>query len=319
MEIWEDQKETQDNKKKAVLITFFLNVLLLIGLYFIVVWKQPVPPMSQFGLELNLGFSDTGMDNEQATTAATNASEVSEEAPAPGDPSSQPTENTVPVSPTESSPSPAQPSPSEPQQEIQSNIPSPVRADTQPRPAAERPKETPETPAETLETEAPVEAKPTPEKVEEKQPTVDQRAIFGAGGTTGSSNRPSSGENQGSSGQPGNEGNPQGTVDGRSILQSGSGNTGDGSGYNLDLAGWDFASRPQIQDRISNRNGRIVFRITVNDNGRIVQAIPLEYNVSNEVLNYYRTVVTGLSFKRQSDNPTADYSTGRITFIIRVD
>ena len=81
----------------------------------------------------------------------------------------------------------------------------------------------------------------------------------------------------------------------------------------------DIIWTSQVGILLPNRNGRIVFRITVNDNGRIVQAIPLEYNVSNEVLNYYRTVVNGLSFKRQSGNSTAEYSQGRITFIIRVD
>lgn len=102
-------------------------------------------------------------------------------------------------------------------------------------------------------------------------------------------------------------------------MQSGKGNAGDGAGYNLDLAGWDFSSRPAISDNVSTRNGQIVFQITVDDNGRIVQAIPLTYNVSNEVLAYYRGVVNKLTFKRQSGNPSAEYSTGKITFIIKVD
>ena len=65
MEIWEDHKATAENNRKAILITLIINVLLLIGFYFIMVWKQPVPPMSQFGLELNLGFSDVGSDSKQ--------------------------------------------------------------------------------------------------------------------------------------------------------------------------------------------------------------------------------------------------------------
>ncbi len=318
MEVWEDRKETLENKKKAILITFLVNVLILVGFYFIVVWKQPVPPMSQFGLELNLGFSDAGMDSEQATTESTSNTEAIEEAAAPGDPASQPTENVVPVSPPEPQPTPALPSQSQPRQQPQTQVPSPVQTNEEPEPTPDTPTETNENPTEDRVENQPAE-KTAPEKVEEKKPTVDPRAIFGGGGKTGTSNQPSAGNNEGTSNQQGNEGNPQGTVDGRSILQSGRGNTGDGSGYNLDLAGWDFASRPTIEDNLSNRNGRIVFRITVNDDGRIVQAIPLEYNVSNEVLNYYRTVVNGLSFKRQSGNPTAEYSTGRITFVIRVD
>ncbi|SHM85853.1 hypothetical protein SAMN04488057_104105 [Cyclobacterium lianum] len=317
MEVWEDQREQENTKKKAIIITFITNVLILAAIYFIVVWKPPVPPMSQFGLELNLGFTDVGSGENQTTTAPSTSQEPAAEAAAPGEPAPQPTENITPASPPQSNPSESKPATSQPEIQAQSNVPSPVKAEKQPERARETTEKKTEKPSESREN--PVKEQPAPEKVEEKKPTVDPRAIFGAGGTKGSSNQPASGSQQGTSNQQGDEGNPQGTVDGRSILQSGSGNTGDGSGYNLDLAGWDFASRPNIQDNVSNRNGKIVFRITVNDNGRIVQAIPLEYNVSNEVLNYYRTVVNRLSFKRQSGNPTAEYSTGRITFIIRVD
>ena len=94
--------------------------------------------------------------------------------------------------------------------------------------------------------------------------------------------------------------------------------TNSGAGYSLDLAGWDFASRPNINDRVSTRNGRIVFKITVDDSGRVVQAVPLEYNVSNDVLAYYRQVVNQINFKK-SGGAAADFSTGKITFVIKVD
>ncbi|MFO7822490.1 MAG: energy transducer TonB [Cyclobacterium sp.] len=317
MEVWEDQREQATTKRKAIIITFIMNVLILTAVYFIVVWKQPVPPMSQFGLELNLGFSDVGTGENQTTTPPSSSEEPATEAAAPGEPAPQPSENAVPTSPPESTPSQNTPQQSQPKVESPSRVPSPIQAEEQLEESIKEPEKTNEKPSESASNE--VKEAPAPEKVEEKKPTVDPRAIFGAGGTKGSSRQPAAGSQQGESNQSGDEGNPQGTVDGRSILQSGRGNTGDGSGYNLDLAGWDFASKPNIQDNLSNRNGKIVFRITVNDDGKIVQAIPLEYNVTNEVMNYYRTVVNGLSFKRQSGNPTAEYSTGRITFIIRVD
>ena len=86
----------------------------------------------------------------------------------------------------------------------------------------------------------------------------------------------------------------------------------------MDMAGWDFASRPNINDKVSVRNGRIVFKITIDDAGRVVQAVPLEYNVSNDVLAYYRKVVTEINFRKQS-GAAADFSTGKITFTIKVD
>ena len=51
---------------------------------------------------------------------------------------------------------------------------------------------------------------------------------------------------------------------------------------------------------------------------RVVQAVPLEYNVSNDVLAYYRQVVNQINFKK-SGGAAADFSTGKITFVIKVD
>ncbi len=317
MEAWGVDKEDSNSRKKAMIITFILNVLLLIGLYFVVVWRQQIPPLSKFGLELNLGFTDAGSGNVQTTAPPSENSSQVTEAPAPGEPAPQVTEAAVPKAAPQTSQANPTPTESKRSVETQSRVQSPLKGAEK---TSEAQKETAK-PVEnkpSLSKPAESEAPKTEKKAEEK-PQVDQRAIFGARGSTGTGNQPSSGSSQGNSSRPGDEGKPQGTVDGRSILQSGKGNTGDGGGYNLDLAGWDFSSRPSIQDRVSSRNGRIVFRITVDEDGRIVQAIPLEYNVTNEVLTYYRTVVNSMSFKRQSGNPTADFSTGRITFIIKVD
>ncbi len=318
MEAWEVDKESyQDSKKKAWLITILFNVLVLVGLYFIVVWRPPDPPMAQFGLELNLGFTDVGSGDRQTTTPPSTAQQQAIEAPAPGETAPKVTETTVPKAAPETSTAKPQPSQTQRAVEAQSKTESPLKGTDK---AAESVTPTPKPKESSTPTPQPAEkeAERTETKAEEK-PTVDPRALFGAGGTSGSGNQPSAGSNQGSGNRPGDEGNPQGTVDGRSILQSGRGNAGDGAGYDLDLAGWDFASKPTIVDNVSTRNGKIVFRITVDDNGKIVQAIPLEHNVGNEVLAYYRTIVNKLSFKRQSGNPTAEYSTGRITFVIKVD
>ena len=317
MEAWEINKEEADSRRKAIIITVIVNVLVLAAFFFIVVWRQPVPPIPQYGLELNLGFTNEGSANNQ-TTAPPALDEVQNtEAAAPGEPSPEITEAAVPVAQPETKAAKPTPTESKSSFETKSNVPSPI---TGAEKTSEAVKEStvPKEASQPVAKPAEKEAEETVQKAEEK-PQVDPRAIFGAGGTAGTSQQPSSGSNQGSSTQRGDEGNPSGTIDGRSIMQSGKGNAGEGAGYNLDLAGWDFSSRPDIQDNVSTRNGRIIFRITVDNNGRIVQAIPLEYNVSNEVLAYYRGVVNKLTFKRQSGNPSAEYSTGKITFIIKVD
>jgi outer membrane biosynthesis protein TonB len=318
MEAWgENNKEEIENKRKAMIITVIINILFLAAVYFMVAWKQPVPPIPQYGLELNLGFTDAGSSNNQTTTPPSVSDAQNTETPAPGDPSPQITEAEVPVAKPETKA--AQPTPNESKSsfETRSNVPSPIEG-TEKTSEAVKSSPNPEEAIKPITKPAEKEAEETVQKAEEK-PKVDPRAIFGASGSTGKSNEESSGSNQGSSTQRGDKGNPTGTIDGRSIMESGKGNAGEGAGYNLELAGWDFSSKPDINDNVSTRNGMIIFQITVDDDGRLVQAIPLEYNVSNEVLTYYRGIVNQLTFKRQSGNPSAEYSTGKITFIIKVD
>ena len=319
MQIWETDSQEAENKRKALIITFLVNVLLLIAIYFIVVWKEQIPPLETYGMELNLGFSDTGSGNRQTTTPAAEAVTNNTESPAPGEQASKPVESSVPVSEPKTEAAKPKSSPAKTTYEAQSKAPSPIKGSEKSSTASKEPSPAKKDPTPVTQPSA-AEAEKTTTKAEEK-PKIDQRAIFGAGGTSGSSAKTASGSAQGTSDKKGDEGKPTGTVDGRALMGSGSGEgaPGPSSGVGLDLAGWDFASRPNIKDNVSTRNGKIVFKITVDDNGKIVQAVPLEYNVSNEVLAYYRTVVNQVNFKRQSGNPTADYSTGKITFIIKVD
>lgn len=275
------------SQKQAALLTLVIQGALLLAFYFMVVWKQPNPPTPIYGLELNLGFSDLGAGNLTSDNPA--LEEPSNETPAPGEISSA----TQVVQ--ETSPQPIA-------NKAVSAQPSPIKGETT-------------TIASTKKTETPTE--PIPEKVV-TQPKVDQRALFGGGGTSGKGR--AAGGAQGNTTTPGDEGRPSGNVDGRAMQGAGTGQgTAGGAGYSLDLAGWDFASKPTINDRVSTRNGRIVFKITVDDSGKVTRAITQEYTVSNEVLSYYRQVVNQMIFKKSSGASTANFSTGKITFVIKVD
>jgi hypothetical protein len=320
MEIWESNKEETANQRKAGLITVVINVLLFLLIYFIVVWRAPDPPLSSYGLELNLGFSDFGSGENPTTSQDFDANTTPTEAPAPGEIAPKPVESAVPITQPKTEAAKSTQTPTKNNIEAVSKNPSTVKASEKPTTVR---KETSVNKTTSPPTNQPstAEAEKTVTKAEEK-PKIDQRAIFGAGGSSGTGSTPATGSAQGSSNQKGDEGKPTGTIDGRGLMGasgSGGGTSGSGAGYNLDLAGWDFASRPNIKDNVSTRNGRIVFKITIDDNGKIVTVRTEESNVSNEVLSYYRTVVNQLSFRRQSGNPAAEYSTGKITFIIKVD
>jgi hypothetical protein len=272
----------QKSRVQSALITALIQGLLFLAFYFIVVWEQSNPPTPTYGMELNLGFSDLGSGDQSQVLANTSENPSIEEA-APGEiiPAQQ-------VAVPTTTPKTASTKPSTNQ--AVSTQPSPIKGETtvNTAPAKEEKKEV------------------NPKVVE--QPKVDQRAIFGAGGNSGKSSTSSTSTGQGNSTSKGDQGSPSGT---------GKGAAG-GAGYSLDLAGWDFASRPAINDRVSTRNGRIVFKITVDGSGKVVQAIPLEYNVSNAVLAYYRQVVNQLDFKK-SGGTAADFSTGKITFVVKVE
>lgn len=318
MEYWNADKEEKQSRKMSFLITLIFNVLLLLAFYFIVVWRQPIPPLPTFGLELNLGFSPQGSGEISSQNAPSEQENQVTEAAAPGEIAPQPTEiaNPAPSPKTETAKPKVSNQPA--QNQAVSTKPSPIKAVEKPIESSKKPEPVKSEPIKTVTTPAKSEAENTIQKAPEK-PKIDQRAVMGAGGTAGKGAKPASGGAQGSSTTKGDEGDPKGTVDGRAIMGTGSGQgTNSGAGYSLDLAGWDFASKPTIKDNVSTRNGRIVFKITVDDAGRIVQALPLEYNVSNEVLAYYRQVVNQISFKNQGGS-TAELSTGKITFVIKVD
>ena len=317
MQNWDADKIEKDSKRKSAIITLILNVLLLLAFYFIVVWKQPVPPLPTFGLELNLGFTDTGSGNRNSPNAPSETPSESVEQAAPGEVAQTVTQPATPApSPKTETAKPKTSSKPATNKAVTAK-PSPIKGEEK-AVETKKPEPTKTEPAKTVTTPAKSEAEATTQKAPEK-PKIDQRAIFGAGGTSGKSTTPASGGAQGSSNAKGDEGRPTGTVDGRAIMGEGSGKgTSSGAGYSLDLAGWDFASRPTINDRVSTRNGKIVFKITVDDSGKVVQAVPLEYNVSNDVLAYYRQVVNQISFKK-SGGAAADFSTGKITFVVKVD
>jgi hypothetical protein len=280
---------------QSALVTLVIQLLLFLAFYFMVVWEQPNPPIPTYGLELNLGFSDFGSGDPSEVLP--NSSEIPvTEAPAPGEivPSTQSA-----VSASNAAASTSKPS----SNRAVSTQTSPIKGETTAN----------ETPLKEEKKEA-----SSSQKTNEPQ-KVDQRALFGAGGKVGSGSNPNSASGQGNSNVSGDQGKPTGTIDGRALQGSGSGKgTAGGAGYSLDLAGWDFASKPTINDRVSTRNGRIVFNITVDGSGKVVQALPLEYNVSNEVLAYYRQVVNQLDFKK-SGGSAAEFSKGKITFVIKVE
>ena len=107
-------------------------------------------------------------------------------------------------------------------------------------------------------------------------------------------------------------------VDQRAIYKKTEPGSGGGSqGASLDLSGWVWDERPNPNDQ-SIENGKIVFRITVDDMGEIINVSTIEKTVSPSVEKIYRDAVMDLTFSRTAENrSTAPQSMGKITFIIK--
>ena len=55
-------KAQQENKNQNIglFVSLGVHVLLLLCFYFISAWKEPDPPIPDYGIELNFGLSDRG-------------------------------------------------------------------------------------------------------------------------------------------------------------------------------------------------------------------------------------------------------------------
>ncbi|CAN0243719.1 unnamed protein product, partial [Chrysoparadoxa australica] len=118
---------------------------------------------------------------------------------------------------------------------------------------------------------------------------------------------------QGSKTSPGDEGKPEGTLDDRALY----GSQGGGSnGASLQMAGWVWDVKPNPNDK-SDETGKIVYKITIDDEGYITKIELISSTVSPEIQRLYRQSVERLSFSKTSDYKPAPTSTGTITFLIQ--
>src|SRR5690554_6096607 len=159
MEAWEEHREEVENKRKALIITAIINIAVLIAIYFMVVWSQPVPPIPQYGLELNLGFTETGSGNTQTQVPPAVSEIQNTEAPAPGEPAPEMNETAVPVATPETRTTQPTPTESKKAPENQSKVLSPIKG-------AEKPLETVKESSVPEKSSVPV-TKPAEEKAEE--------------------------------------------------------------------------------------------------------------------------------------------------------
>jgi len=291
------EKEEKKNQRIGWIVSGGIHVALLILFFFILAWKEPNPPLPEYGIELNFGLDAAGSGVEPPQTPVPQQIEQQEQQPEP-----------EPAEP-ESAQQQAEPEQME-TKEISENIQETQPLDnpvTEVKKATEKPKE--EAPIENKVTEKVEKPAPKPETKPQETQKPTQESLY--------PNKKSTEEPSPSQGdqaqQTGDQGNPEGSIDSRALY----GKQGGGSGASLDITGWVWDYIPRPNDPTSE-NGRIVFEIKIDDQGEIIGVKTIEKTVSAAVERLYRQAVEQLTFSKTSDNTVpAPISTGRITFIIK--
>jgi outer membrane biosynthesis protein TonB len=270
------------NRIIGISVSVGLHILLLLLFLWVTAWKEPYPPLPEYGIELNMSIDNQGSGNEPVS-----AQETEEIEETPTEESEETVEDQVEET-TDAEAEDVVEEVSEPAEEVVEEAVTDEEA----------PVKVEDTPTE--------KAKETPKKEEKEEkkeePKANPNALF-----------PGDSKSQGETNdKEGDQGNPEGEVDAEAMM----GPQGGGSGSQLDMSGWKWDSPPRPNDT-SQQNGKIVFEIRVDSNGEVISVRAIETTVSAEVVKIYQDEVAKLSFSRTSGGKTAPQSKGTITFLIR--
>ena len=158
--------------------------------------------------------------------------------------------------------------------------------------------------------EKPKNTKPQQETkpVEEPKPTVNQKALFKG------SNNPQAGGSEGITGQPGDQGKPNGLAG----IKKYDGNCGKGNGTGYDLGGRGAKSLHRPDDDFSEE-GRIVVDIWVNRDGQVVRAEVATKGtdiINNAMRQKAIQAAKRSTFASDPDAPEEQHGTITYTFVI---
>lgn len=276
----ESEKEKK-YRRISWISTVLVQVLLLLLFYFLVAWKEPFPPIPSYGVELSLGLEDAG-SGEAPVTAPVQEEPVEENVEPEVTESEVIEEITEPTEVVEEAPL------------VNTESPHVVEEKPKDNPAKEQPKEVP---------------KEQPKKEDPKKPTEEKKPVQEALMPTADTNT-----SKGQTSEEGNEGRKEGSLDGRALMgDQGNSNI---SGSSLQMSGWVWDFKPQPKDE-STESGKIVYRITVDEDGYLVKIDVVSSTVSPAVERLYRQSVERLTFSKTTKDQSAQLSTGTVTFIIQ--
>ncbi|WP_338791700.1 hypothetical protein [Bernardetia sp. MNP-M8] len=90
-------------------------------------------------------------------------------------------------------------------------------------------------------------------------------------------------------------------------------------GAEISVVGWRWIQKPQPNDAL-NEQGKIVFDITIDQNGNVIKVGLVEKSPTIGIATYtaYKNAVLNTKFERTLSKPATESTIGRLTFNIRV-
>lgn len=246
------------DKRRGIIGTVVVHIIVIFAL-FLLALRTPLPLPGEEGVEVNLGYTNTGMGQIQKDNPP-------------------PVSKPQPVKKVQPTPQP-QPEPEQAEEKI-------IEQDVEDAPAIEdkkeiieekkEPEKPEEKPKEKPESIKEPEEKPVEEKVDstliadqvqeeveaEPEPVVNKKALF-----PGTANNNTQGSNQGVAGGLGDQGRPKGFKD--SNRYDGRGGKGNGPSFYLGGRGSLYLDTPNNN---FNEQGDVVVDIWVNREGKVVKA-----------------------------------------------
>jgi outer membrane biosynthesis protein TonB len=265
--------QEENNYPKAFAATGLIMAILIALCYFIVFKNPPKQEDGTGGILVNYGTTDEGMGTDYMSTEEPSKSEKANH-----------------TKPNKVTPAP----PTEKKTQVEQSDKNVVTQNTEDAPevAANSKK-----PSKTVATQ-PV-TKPS-------KPTINQNALY-----KGKSNG-GTGEGDGTTNTPGNQGNPNGSTLTNNYKGTGSGNGG------LQMAQRSFVNKPAVTDD-NRREGRIVIDIQVDQNGNVTTAQAGKGTTISDYALIQKCQNAVLNAKLNASTSAPEIQAGKVVFIFKVN
>jgi protein TonB len=300
------QEQEKKDRRIAAAVSLTLHALIILLLFFIMAWRAKNPPDPELGIEIALGFSEVGSGDVKTTAVPNPSPEVEDSKPPVTQPEVAPTPKVTPTPVT-----PVATPKAEPVVTTTAESPVVIKEEVKPTPTPQPVEEVVKPKEEEVKKEEPVKEPEKPKAIYPGKPKNEA----GGTGTAGSTTKATGNSSGDDADAAGDKGNPEGKVDSRNLYGKPGGGAG---GSSLNMPGWRIDIEPQ-KDPYANERGKIVFRIKIDKDGELESVVPVESNVSPQVVKWYRDQIYKTSFSRTGTGSQAAAergATGTITFII---